>query len=310
MKIAVIGAGMAGLACAEALAAGGSDVTLFDKGRRAGGRMSTRIVETAAGPAGFDHGAQYFSVRDPGFSARVERWAAAGVAARWPAAGIDAWVGTPGMSAPIADMASRLDVRWSSRVAKLAQHDGLWQLSGERVEDGGFAAVLLAVPAEQVAALAGDFDSDMASLAESHPSQPCWTLMASFDDRLPIADDVIEKRGPIAWAARNSAKPERVGPEAWVIQAGAGWSREHLEEDRAVVADALLAAFAQEAGVALPPPLSADAHRWRYAKSGSAGTPYRWNAERKLGLCGDWLLGPRVECAWQSGTALAGAVLG
>ena len=49
MKIAVIGAGIAGLACAEALAAKGSDVTLFDKGRRAGGRMSTRLVENRVG---------------------------------------------------------------------------------------------------------------------------------------------------------------------------------------------------------------------------------------------------------------------
>ena len=86
------------------------------------------------------------------------------------------------MSAPIADMASRFAVRWSSRVARLARHDGFWQLSGERVEDGGFSAVVVAVPSEQVAALAGAFDPGMAALAESHPSQPCWTLMAILRD--------------------------------------------------------------------------------------------------------------------------------
>ncbi len=29
------------------------------------------------------------------------------------------------------------------------------------------------------------------------------------------------------------------------------------------------------------------------------------NAEIKLGACGDWLLGPRVEAAWLSGHRLA-----
>lgn len=27
-----------------------------------------------------------------------------------------------------------------------------------------------------------------------------------------------------------------------------------------------------------------------------------------LGVCGDWLVGPRVECAWMSGKALAGII--
>ncbi len=315
MKIAVIGAGMAGLACAEALAARGSDVTLFDKGRRAGGRMSTRLVETASGPASFDHGAQYFSVRDPGFSAQVARWAAAGVAARWPAAGADAWVGAPGMSAPIVDMASRFAVRWSSRVAGLARREGLWHLSGERVEDGGFAAVVVAVPSEQVAALAGEFDPAMAALANNHPSQPCWTLMASFDARLPIAADVIERRGPIAWAARNSAKPEREGPEAWVIQAGADWSAGASGRRARRGRRRRAAGGPSRRRPASPCPRRSSWRRASLALRAGAVRPRNadrlWNADRrKLGVCGDWLLGPRVECAWQSGTALADAILG
>ena len=78
-----------------ALQAGGMAVTLLDKGRGPGGRMSTRRVTTALGEASFDHGAQYFTVRDPDFARCVEQWRAKGVAARWPAAGDDAWVGTP-----------------------------------------------------------------------------------------------------------------------------------------------------------------------------------------------------------------------
>jgi len=44
---AIIGAGISGLACAQALAAAGQPVTLFDKARGPGGRMSSRRLPEA-----------------------------------------------------------------------------------------------------------------------------------------------------------------------------------------------------------------------------------------------------------------------
>ncbi len=308
MKIAIIGAGMAGLACAEALGAGGASVTLFDKGRRPGGRMSTRTSETPRGAAGFDYGAQYMSARDPAFQARIERWARDGLAARWPEAGDEAWVGVPGMSAPVAAMAAACDVRWSARVASVSRRNGCWDLTGERVDAGGFDALVVAVPAEQVAGLVAGFDSQAAALAAATPSQPCWTVMAAFDARLPVEAAIVEKRGAIGWAARDSAKPGRSGAEAWVIQAAPDWSAEHLEDERDAVVPALMRAFAEEIGIAVPVPLFVAAHRWRYARCGSAEADHLWNGSQKLGVCGDWLIGPRVEAAWLSGTRLAAAM--
>ena len=81
--IAIIGAGMAGLACARRLAYHGRAVRLFEKGRKAGGRLSTRRIETALGTVQFDHGAQYFTARDADFAAEPEL-AADRIAAVWP----------------------------------------------------------------------------------------------------------------------------------------------------------------------------------------------------------------------------------
>jgi len=83
MTIAIIGAGLAGLACADKLAAAGRAVTLFDKGRGPGGRMSTRRRETADGVACWDHGAQFFTARTPDFQTVVANWGACGVVAAW-----------------------------------------------------------------------------------------------------------------------------------------------------------------------------------------------------------------------------------
>ena len=64
VRLAIIGAGISGLSCADRLREAGFDLVVFDKARGPGGRMATRRVETAQGIAHLDHGAQYFTVRD------------------------------------------------------------------------------------------------------------------------------------------------------------------------------------------------------------------------------------------------------
>jgi renalase len=309
MSTAIIGAGIAGLACATRLGGAAAGVQLFDKARGPGGRMSTRRVELLGTTVGFDHGAQYFTVRDPGFAAQVARWAEAGVAAPWPAAGPDAWVGTPGMNAPVRALAAAQHVSWSARVTGIAADAGGHRLTVEgRDESPRFERIVLALPAEQAALLLAPIAPALAELAAGVVSEPCWTVMAAFAEPLPLPT-TIRAAGAIGWAARDGAKPGRAGGETWVIQGSPDWSCAHLEAEGEVVATQLLAALATSAGRPLPPPLHVATHRWRYARSGDAGAGAVWDAERRIGLCGDWLLGPRVEAAWCSGALLAEQIL-
>ena len=302
MRIGIIGAGMAGLSCAHALRDQGHRPVLFDKGRGPGGRMSTRRIDTPLGEAAFDHGAQYLTARDPAFVAQVDRWAQADHVARWSPAGPDAWVGTPAMNAPVRAMASDCEVRWNTTVDTLA-HDGEWRIGDER-----FDAAIIAVPAEQVAPLVAVHDAALAKAARSAVSDPCWTLMAAFDGSVPTARDRLTNLGIIGSAVRNSAKPTRTGPEAWVLQANANWSRAHLEDEPNAIEQALLAAFADHIGAAPPPVIATSVHRWRYAKTHALDLGAYWNADIRLGACGDWLLGPRIEAAWLSERRLAAFV--
>jgi predicted NAD/FAD-dependent oxidoreductase len=131
-RVAIIGAGLAGLACATRLGEDGVAVSLFDKARGPGGRMSVRRIETPSGEAPFDHGAQYFTVRGASFRDQVTRWAADGVAAPWPAAGPEAWVGVPGMNAPVRALAAGRDVR----IAQLAEEMGIPRATAYRAVHG------------------------------------------------------------------------------------------------------------------------------------------------------------------------------
>ena len=309
MKIAIVGAGMAGLTCAERLGASGHDVQLYDKGRGAGGRMASRRMPTDLGETTFDMGAQYMTARDMGFVARVERWRDEGLVAAWPAMGNDAWIGVPVMNAPLKSMAAGQAVVWSTRVEALSRDQDGWSMKAEGARIGPFDAVIVAVPAEQAEPLLRPWTEAMATCAALARSAPCWTLMAVFAERLPLGQTPLRRHGIIDWAARAADKPGRSGAEAWVVHASAEWSTEHLEDDPTTVAAALLSALAHASGQALPAPLEAKAHRWRFARSGAAGQDMLWNGDLRLGVCGDWLLGPRVECAWLSGDRLAAAIL-
>jgi len=70
-KVAIIGAGIAGLSCANHLSENAIYATVFDKSKGVGGRTSTRRVEPNLS---FDHGAQYFTVRNPILQRFVTDW--------------------------------------------------------------------------------------------------------------------------------------------------------------------------------------------------------------------------------------------
>ncbi len=305
MRVGIVGAGMAGLACAEGLSTQGHDVLLLDKGRGPGGRMSTRRIATSAGEASFDHGAQYFTVRDSAFRRRVDAWTALGVVAPWRSAGSDAYVGVPDMNAPVRQMAKEQSVRWATLVTRIESAGHGWRLVLERDEAVDVDFAIVATPAEQAAALLAPVAPDIATRARSVPSAPCWTLMLAFPETIVVEQDCWRGENIVGWAARDNSKPGRVGPESWVVQAGPDWSRAHIEDDPEGVAAELKGAFAALLGVALPPAVGQSIHRWRFARSGGEGSGAIVDRDRRLGVCGDWLIGPRVEAAWLSGTTLA-----
>ena len=79
-----------------------------------------------------------------------------------------------------------------------------------------------------------------------------------------------------------------------------------FEDEPAIAAHRLLEEFATALGRSLPAFLHCDAHRWRYALPETPiGEACLWDAELRLGACGDWCLEGRVEAAFDSGRRLA-----
>ncbi len=320
-SVAVVGAGIAGLACADALKRAGMAVTVFEKARGPGGRISTRRAEAGS----FDHGAQYFTARDPEFAKAVRAWVEAGVAAPWRgrivtwsqgrtagrAGDAERFVAVPTMSALAKHLARVLDVRCNVRVEALERAADDWTLRDESAHvRGPFDAAVVATPAPQAAALLPQGTELRARVAEAKLA-PCLAAMVGFDAPVEVEfDGVLVSGGPLAWAARDSAKPGRSPGERWVLHAAPEWSEAHLEEAPDAFARELLAAFAEVSGRPLPDASHLVGHRWRFARA-TRPLPqsHLFDAALRLGVCGDWCGGDKVEAAWRSGVALAARLL-
>lgn len=320
MRVAIIGAGMAGLSCASSLKTAGVDVTVFDKGRGPAGRVSTRRA-----PVGVDHGAQYFTVRHPDFEALVAEWVLAGHVAQWQARIIvidrlggptrlastqPRYVGVPGMNALALALAAGLDVRQAVTVTRLDRREGRWHLTAGDEPLGAFDVVVVTAPPVQTAALLGEAHPLTPQVRQATLA-PCWAAMAAWDAPLDVAwDAAFVNDGPIGWVARNGSKPGRTHAHAWVLHASPAWSTTHLEGDRTQVAAQLIQAFADMVGAPLAAPTWLDAHRWRYASvTQTLDDRSLWDAGSRVGVAGDYCRGPRVEGAWLSGQDLARRIL-
>src|SRR3989344_2138345 len=203
---AIIGAGMAGIACARTLVQAGHRVTVFEKSSQAGGRTAT--IDTPFG--NFDAGAQYFTVRDPRFARAIDtvpgickRWSANSVqvldaAGRVAAAGLPHreahWVASPGMQSLVGAWAEPLlkagQLITHTRVPSI-EPDSLnapgWQLrtegpAGSQHVYAGFDAVLLAQPSVPAQALLASsaVDTPLTDAPSKVAIAPCWALMLAY----------------------------------------------------------------------------------------------------------------------------------
>ena len=318
--MAIIGAGLAGLSAARALQDRGYEVVVVDKARGPGGRMATRRHQAWR----FDHGAQYFTARDPRFLQQVLEWRENGHVEPWDGrigvvengrianapAETERFVAVPGMSSVCRELTGELaDCRFQWQVRRAAWSDGVWSLAAADGRTIEADALVIATPPEQVAPLLADPDSLAAVGQALHgvAMEPCWALMAVLDQPLLAEwDATFVNEGALGWVCNQAAKPSRPAAPAWVLHATSEWSRAHLETDAAQVVDGLLDAARLLPGAANVRTEFAKAHRWRYSR---ARQPLEsgalWFERQQLALAGDWCAGSRVEGAFLSGTAAA-----
>lgn len=320
-RVAIIGAGIAGLSCARTLLNHGLEVTIFDKSRGSGGRTATRRAEPNLA---FDHGAQYLTVKDPQFEQLVQAWVDEGIVAEWQGRFVEInnttiqeersqpkrYVGVPGMTAMAHRLARDLPLQLQCRIIEVIRDDAVWRIRDEGGQiHGPFDHLVVSLPSPQTADLLGEHA--LAAEIHSIPMNPCWAVMVAFERPVNAKwDGAFVHGSPLSWVARNSSKPGRLrSPETWLLHATAEWTVAHLKSHPEDAARLLLDEFISLTMTASTP-VHLEAHRWMFSSTPlSLDRLVMFDETTSLVVCGDWLAGGRVEGAFRSGVAAANRLL-
>ncbi|WP_086931856.1 NAD(P)/FAD-dependent oxidoreductase [Agarilytica rhodophyticola] len=327
MKIAIIGAGLAGMTTAQQLVQENIEVDVFEKSRGLGGRLATKRLEWAH----IDTGAQYFTARNEAFQKQVDQWIEDRVVAPWhfsPYKVIDEelrpssdnivrYVGCPGMSSIVGALARGINVHLNTLIVSVDKREEKWQLQsqkGERYLD--YDWIITSLPAEQTASL---FTTEHESLLNipASPHLPCWALALATNGSVDAQIQGIFGDKVVSWASRLSSRPPMKDldnlhhdyNDLWMLHFSPSWSLEnHKETDTDIVATGLH--WLQNLLQTSLTLKYEHRHYWRYASvKPEANAGICINHDMKIAAIGAWCCGGRVEGAYLSAMELLNNII-
>ncbi|MEV8241742.1 FAD-dependent oxidoreductase [Microbacterium testaceum] len=304
VDVTVVGGGISGLACARAVQDAGKTARVLDRGRRVGGRLSSRTFEGRP----VDLGASYFVVGEADrFGHVVADWEERDLARPWtdtfvvvdadgnqtPKPGPMRWAAPLGLRSLALDLAQGLDVVSERTVERVEPYRIDGEPSGE---------VVLAMPGPQAARL-----TDV-RLGSGAAWEPVIAVVLRWDERQWPADlhgAFVDGDPDVSFVADDGDR-RGDGAPVLVVHTTADRARRHLDDPDGAI-EPVLAATRRLLRIAVDP-VSAFAHRWTFARpAATTGQPFFHSPG--LSACGDaWGESAAVRTAWSSGDALGRAL--
>ena len=318
--VIVVGAGVAGVSCARALAQAGLPVRVLDRAGQPGGRMASPLY--AGRPV--DTGASYFTVSDDRFDQVARDWQRRGLARPWtdtfevhehgaarrPSTGPLRWAADGGLRGLVQDLADTAGLSVERTDVTLVGRDG----PGLTVDSRPASAVVLAMPDPQArAVLQPALAAERRGLYAAF--EPVLALSAGWPERAWRRFDGMFVNGDerLSWVVDDGSR-RGDGAPVLVAHSTASWaagqrSKADADLDRPEeAAQALLQALRNVLDISTAPSWTR-LDWWPHAKpaAGRAAGFQLWPS--LVGACGDgWSERPRVEAAFLSGLLLGQAV--
>lgn len=342
-EVAIIGAGMAGLTCAQRLHQAGYRVVVVDKSRGLGGRMATRRLHNTHA----DHGVCYLKPKNDPFKALLETLLAQTsdhtILRTWtdtihelnseghlqepvPLERFPRYASAIGITAIAKFLGTGLTILPGQRVERIRFAEQQWHLQFEtqaaaQLEPITAQIVVVAIPAPQALVLLeplAEIGLDAAFLAavESVQFSPCISAIAVYPREclaevaaLPWKAAICPHDSDLAWVGIDSSKQISPAQPVFVVQSNADFANRHSATgDLQAVGQQLLNKAARSLLPWLAVPQVLQVHRWRYAFPINSLAERCLPANLPLVCAGDWCGGNRVESAFDSGLAAAEAV--
>ena len=311
----VLGSGIAGSTIASLLSKKYS-VHVFDKARGPGGRSSNKRFKNNLS---FDHGVQYISPKSKPFIKYIHKLYKNKILKSWDDNHLDftfekksfskKFIGRKANNDLVKYNLKNIKQSFASPIEKIYFKKYFWEITLKNKSKHQFKSLIITCPFPQLKKLTKNYlDKNILKLKVQ--MQPNITVMLALKNQktLPISsikfnDDIL------AWAANeNSKKRFKSNINLWTLQATLKWSKKTINKyknDKSIMSQ-LITRFIKLTGFEKNKIIFKRIHGWKYSYNYKK-TPYLsiWDKKIKLGVCGDWFDGPKVENAWLSANDLA-----
>lgn len=320
-QIAIIGAGFSGSYLARMLLDSGLKVTVFEKSRGTGGRISScRLNNVSA-----DLGAPFISYRSKAFEQWLKQqpdistWAPKTNDFSGKALTSQTFfTAIPRQSSLTRRLIQGAHFIPKQRIGKLSYDVNKDKLNhavynDEGLLQGHFDAVIITTPAQQaVPLLKTDTPSKFADKADNVMTITRWVQVLIVNAADYPTPELITGNHPLLFrCVKDCGKPNReshMKNDVWVIEANKKWSQLNINSSAEEVEQQLTQSFI-DLFPSKPTVLSTRTHRWLYARHKATDDIFLWDCDKRIGACGDWLASNDLEGAWISASHLAERII-
>ena len=308
----VIGSGISGATIANLLNKK-FQVNLYDKGRGPGGRASFKRVK---GQIGFDHGTQYFSPKTIEFKKFVNRLIKIKILKKWSGNHIFLnskkkenkkhikIIGKKGNNDICKFLLKKVKCFYQSEVKKIYYKNKLWFLLFTDGKIRTYKGVILTCPFPQLKKLSEKFINDT-FIKRKLKMDANITVMIAIKKNKKSPSSFLFDDPVLGWAGNeNTKKRFKSKYDLWTLQSTFKWANKNIDKNKKNLkknSKILIDKFFKLTKIKKTKVIYSINHGWKYS-SNSKPLKIRsyWDPQKKIGVCADWFIGPRLESGWIS----------
>ena len=308
----VIGSGISGATIANLLNKK-FQVNLYDKGRGPGGRASFKRVK---GQIGFDHGTQYFSPKTIEFKKFTNRLIKIKILKKWSGNHIFLnskkkenkkhikIIGKKGNNDICKFLLKKVKCFYQSEVKKIYYKNKLWFLLFTDGKIRTYKGVILTCPFPQLKKLSEKFINNK-FIKRKLKMDANITVMIAIKKNKKSPSSFLFDDPVLGWAGNeNTKKRFKSKHDLWTLQSTFKWANKNIDKNKKNLkknSKILIDKFFKLTKIKKTKVIYSINHGWKYS-SNSKPLKIRsyWDPQKKIGVCADWFIGPRLESGWIS----------
>ena len=302
MKIAIIGAGFSGCNLYNNLKDKYENITIFEKSRGAGGRLSTKYIEDKF----IDHGTSTLIPITDDLKFFCLDLAKNGVLK----AKYDEFIPKNGIDSICKFLINEKDLLSNTKIIKAQNIDNKWILEDEKHEIyEDFDLLFITIPAPQIFEMQIELPVDFKEKLSNIKYNSIFSMILYSNEDIKLNENKLYENSDIENIVNNSKKYGYKDFSSYVVHLSKEFTNGVNHKTKEEIYELFIENLDDETKKDLNK-FTIIPHLWKYATAKSSlDMPYFFNEEKNIGICGDYFNHNNIEAALLSSELLGNKIL-